>query len=49
MKKGTTQVPLLENKFVKGQSTIYVCVNKSCQLPVTKIEEAIKQITTPVN
>jgi uncharacterized protein YyaL (SSP411 family) len=40
-------VPLLENKLVKEKTLIYVCVNKSCQLPVEKPEEAHKQITYP--
>ncbi len=37
-------LPLLENKLVKGQTTIYVCQEKICKLPVTKVEEAIKLI-----
>ncbi|MBP9549893.1 MAG: thioredoxin domain-containing protein [Chitinophagales bacterium] len=35
---------LLENKLVPGQTTIYVCQNKVCQLPVTNVEDALKQI-----
>jgi len=35
---------LLENKLVEGQTTIYVCQNKVCQLPVTQFEEALQQI-----
>jgi uncharacterized protein YyaL (SSP411 family) len=35
---------LLESKLIKGQTTIYVCQNKACQLPVTEVKEALKQI-----
>jgi len=35
---------LLENRFVDGQTRIYVCKNKACKLPVLKVSEAVKQI-----
>ncbi len=35
---------LLKYKLVKGQTTIYVCKDKSCRQPVTTVEEAIRQI-----
>jgi uncharacterized protein YyaL (SSP411 family) len=35
---------LLENKLVKGQTTIYVCQNKSCKLPVTEVSKALEQL-----
>jgi uncharacterized protein YyaL (SSP411 family) len=43
---GSTEgtLALLSNKLVEGQTTIYVCQNKVCQLPVTQVEEALKQI-----
>ena len=41
------QLPLLENKLVNGKTTIYVCQNKSCRLPVTETELALKQILKP--
>jgi len=37
-------LPLLESKLIKGQTTIYVCQNKMCKLPVTDVKEAIKQM-----
>ncbi|WP_353140092.1 thioredoxin domain-containing protein [Pseudopedobacter sp.] len=40
-KSGT--LPLLEDKFI-GDTWIFVCENKTCQLPVRSAEEAIKQI-----
>lgn len=42
---GTTKaanLPLLENRFVPETTMIYVCVNNSCKLPVTEVEEALK-------
>lgn len=36
---------LLQNKLVKEQTTIYVCRNKSCKLPVTEVSKAIVQLT----
>ncbi len=39
-----SKLPLLEMKLMKGQTTIYVCQNKVCQLPVTAISEALKQM-----
>jgi uncharacterized protein YyaL (SSP411 family) len=40
-KQGT--LPLLKDKFV-GETRIFVCKDKTCQLPVSDISEAIKQI-----
>jgi uncharacterized protein YyaL (SSP411 family) len=37
-------LPLLEFKFVEGETMIYVCVNKSCKLPVSTVEEAVGQV-----
>ncbi len=36
-------IPLLEGKFI-GETTIFVCVNKSCKMPVVQVDEAIKQM-----
>ncbi|MCB0482167.1 MAG: thioredoxin domain-containing protein [Flavobacteriales bacterium] len=40
----SSQIPLLQDKYVEGETYIYVCENKACQLPVTKVQDAIKQI-----
>ncbi|UZR93642.1 thioredoxin domain-containing protein [Chondrinema litorale] len=41
----TSQLPLLQNrKAIDGKTTIYVCRNKSCQLPVFSIDDALQQI-----
>lgn len=35
---------LLEDKLVKGQTTIYVCKEKSCKRPVTEVAKALEQL-----
>ncbi len=35
---------LLQNKLIDGKTTIYVCENKTCQLPVEEVTLALKQI-----
>jgi len=42
--KNEGTLSLLKNKNIKGQTTIYVCQNKTCKLPVTEVNEALKQI-----
>ena len=37
------ELPLLEEKFM-DEVTIFVCVDKSCQMPVQKAEDALKQM-----
>ena len=38
------EMELLKNKSIEGQTTIYVCRNKSCKLPVTEVSKAIDLI-----
>ncbi len=38
------KLELLENKFISGQTTIYVCRDKSCKLPVTAVKNALQQM-----
>ena len=35
---------LLKNKLMPGQTTIYVCIDKACKIPVTEAEKALAQI-----
>ena len=35
---------LLANRFSKGKTLIYVCVNNTCKIPTTNIKEAINSI-----
>ncbi|MFM2305631.1 MAG: hypothetical protein RLZZ367_300, partial [Bacteroidota bacterium] len=39
-----SQLPLLQGKFQQGLSLIYVCYNKTCQLPVPTVAEALAQV-----
>ena len=34
--------PLLNLRYVEGETLIYVCVNNACKLPVSQVTEAIK-------
>ncbi len=38
------QLPLIKNRVIPGQTTVYVCENNTCQLPVKSIDEALAQI-----
>jgi uncharacterized protein len=38
------KIPLLKSKYNKDTTTIYVCQDGVCQLPVTHLEDALKQI-----
>jgi len=42
--KEQTKLPLLKGKFLETEASIFVCVNKTCKLPVLKPEEALSQI-----
>lgn len=39
-----SDLTLLKNKWVEDRTTLYVCINKSCQLPTTEITDALKLI-----
>ena len=41
----SSDLPLLQHKStIDGRTTIYVCYNKTCKLPVTTVEDALKQL-----
>lgn len=41
-----SRLPLVADKKPKDdQTTLYVCYNKTCQQPVSRVEEAIRQLT----
>jgi uncharacterized protein YyaL (SSP411 family) len=44
-----SKLPLLHNKNVEGSTMIYVCKNKSCQLPVETVEDAMEQVRRETN
>ena len=39
-----SSLPLLKDRFVEGETHLYVCENKVCYLPVQTLEEALNQI-----
>jgi uncharacterized protein len=42
--KNAADFPLFENRYVAGKTMIYVCKNKTCNMPVSTTEIALKQI-----
>ncbi|GAB5565430.1 MAG: thioredoxin domain-containing protein [Winogradskyella sp.] len=40
-----SKLPLLKNKYIEDQTLIYVCVNGTCKLPVSVLDEALSQIS----
>lgn len=41
-----TKIPLLKNKFQPNDAQIYICVNQSCKMPVSTINQAVEQINS---
>ncbi len=37
-----SEIPLLSGRFVENNNLIYVCENKVCKMPVSRLEEALK-------
>lgn len=37
-------LPLLQSKLVDDETYIYVCRNKTCELPVKQVDKAVQQI-----
>lgn len=35
-------LPLLKNRFIENKTLIYVCIDSTCQLPVTHVEDAFQ-------
>ncbi len=42
--KESGSLALLENKMIAGQTMIYVCRDKTCDVPVVELEKALEQI-----
>jgi len=42
--KDEGKLELLEGKLMNGQTTIYVCQDRSCKMPVTTVTDALKQM-----
>jgi hypothetical protein len=41
---GEGTLTMLENKLVQGQTTIYVCVDKTCKILITNADHALQQM-----
>ena len=41
-----SNLPLLAYKFNENETTIYVCIDGACKLPVTETEKALKQLSS---
>ena len=39
-----SDIPLMEGRFSKNETLIYICVDGACQLPVSDVEKAIGQL-----
>lgn len=39
-----SDLPLLEYKYSENETTIYVCIDGACLLPVNEVKEALKQV-----
>lgn len=43
--KTESNLPLLQNRYVNGQTTFYLCINHTCKLPVTNVDDLLKQLS----
>jgi uncharacterized protein YyaL (SSP411 family) len=39
-----SDLPMFRNRYVKGETNIYVCQQGACQLPLQSVAEALKLI-----
>jgi len=39
-----SNLPLLQNRYVNGQTTFYLCKDHTCKLPVTNVEDLLNQL-----
>lgn len=39
-----SDLPLVKDRYVKGETLFYVCQNKACKLPVKSVEETVEQL-----
>ena len=39
-----SQLPILAERLQEGKTTVYVCENRVCKLPVYSVEETIKTL-----
>ena len=41
-----SELPVLKDRFVEGETMIYVCTGRECKLPTTSVEEAVNLLKT---
>jgi len=41
---GASELPLLKNRFIDGETLIYVCIDNTCKLPVSTIPKTLQLI-----
>jgi uncharacterized protein YyaL (SSP411 family) len=41
-RKDESDLPIFQNRFIKGKTLIYVCDEDGCRLPVENVEAAMK-------
>ena len=41
-----SELDLLQGRFIENKTMIYICKNKTCQLPTEDVKEAIRQLET---
>lgn len=39
-----SDLPLLQNRYTKDETNIYICINNTCQMPTSEVKVAIKMI-----
>lgn len=42
--KTESKIPILKDRFIDGQTYIYVCVDKACKMPETEVETVVRKI-----
>ena len=40
-------LPLLQNRYVENETYLYICMDKTCHLPVTNVEDALQKLKHP--
>jgi len=38
------EIDLLKNRYTKGETLIYVCIEGTCKLPVVTVDEVLEQL-----
>jgi uncharacterized protein YyaL (SSP411 family) len=39
-----SELPVFKDRFIEGETMIYVCTGRECKLPTSSVEEAIKTL-----